>query len=177
MKSPHIILIGPRAIGKTTLTQKLKAESTLPIYGFVTRSIETGVDGELGVYMFPAALPTDQQIPSEFNRVGMRSPSGPIAFPEVFENLGVSLLEDAKDDGIILMDELGFMEERAVYFQEKVLEILQSDAHVIAVIKDRRDIPFLERIRGCGNAEIYEVTEETREELYRGLATIVHAWK
>ena len=80
---------------------------------------------------------------------------------------GVKLLEDcfkAYSD-LIVMDELGFFESNAALFQNKVLEILDSDTPVLGVLK-QKDIPFLNNIRNRNDVTIFVVTHGNRDEVF-----------
>ena len=70
------------------------------------------------------------------NRVGIRCGNpGPKAFPEVFDSFGVSILTDAEDCDLILMDEIGKMERKALIFTGRVLELLDKDIPVFGVLR------------------------------------------
>lgn len=69
---------------------------------------------------------------------------------DVFDRLGVSALENAlKKRDLIIMDELGFLEDNSNKFKEKVFEVLESNKKVIAVIKDKKN-EFLNKISKYG---------------------------
>jgi nucleoside-triphosphatase len=86
------------------------------------------------------------------------------AFPEIFDKLGVKILADSQGAGLIIMDELGFMESKALLFQQKVLQILNSDATVLGVIKPKQT-PFLDAIRELSSVEVIEVTKNNRDDI------------
>ena len=50
-----------------------------------------------------------------------------------------------------------------------VLDALAGDIPVIAAVKSRRDIPFLNAVRAAPLAEVFFLTQENREALYRQL--------
>lgn len=75
---------------------------------------------------------------SEFGVVGDCGEFGfPKGFPEVFDRVGKRLAEDTSGCHLILMDELGFMENEAELFQEAVIETLKSGVPVLGVVKRR----------------------------------------
>jgi ubiquinone/menaquinone biosynthesis C-methylase UbiE/nucleoside-triphosphatase THEP1 len=89
------------------------------------------------------------------------------SIPATFDVYGVKLLEDcfkAYSD-LIVMDELGFFESNAALFQNKVLEILDSDTPVLGVLK-QKDIPFLNNIRNRNDVTIFVVTHGNRDEVF-----------
>lgn len=82
-----------------------------------------------------------------------------------FDNLGVKSLDNAlKNSNLIVMDEIGFLEENSNLFKEKILEVLKSDKDVIAVIKEKKN-NFLNEIIKFG--KIYKVTNENRDNLIK----------
>ena len=82
---------------------------------------------------------------------------------EGFERLGKSAIERAlvrKD--IVIMDELGRFELGCRGFQEAVFSAINSDRHVLGVLKNESN-PFLDKIRALPNMTIIEVIEDNRE--------------
>ena len=65
------------------------------------------------------------------------------------------------------MDELGFFESKADRFTAAVLEALAGDIPVLAAVKSRTDVPFLNAVRAAPKAEVFSITPENRDELYR----------
>ena len=61
-------------------------------------------------------------------------------WPEVFDGLGVELLR-AQPGSLILMDELGFLEQDAAAFRREVLRCLDGSIPVLAVILDQSKLP------------------------------------
>ena len=95
----------------------------------------------------------------------------------VFDALGVRYLAAARPGGLIVMDELGFMEAEAEAFKQAVLHALDGDIPVLAAVKDRRDVPFLNAVSSEPKAALYTVTLENREALFAELLPIVKAWR
>ena len=87
----------------------------------------------------------------------------------MFNTLGVQYIRDARPDGILIMDELGFFEAGAEAFTSAVLEALSGDVPVIAAVKSRRDVPFLNAVRAHPGAEVFPITPDNRDELYETL--------
>lgn len=90
---------------------------------------------------------------------------------ETFQGLGVQILEQSLegDVGLVVMDELGFFETKAISFQEKVMEVLSGKKPVIGVIKPL-STPFLDSIRNRGDTKVIEVTLSNRDILPREIA-------
>ncbi len=64
------------------------------------------------------------------------------------------------------MDELGFFEARAEAFTAAVLQALAGDVPVIAAVKDRTDVPFLNAVRAMPKAEVHHITPQNRDMLF-----------
>lgn len=79
--------------------------------------------------------------------------------PEVFDNLGVELLNQNGD--LIVMDELGRFELEAKKFQKEVFSLLASEKVVIGVIKAESN-PFLDKLREREDLTIYKLEEPSK---------------
>lgn len=160
----HIIIAGKRHVGKSTLVNRLLEHTEAPLYGFRTASGRSMKEGCRSFFIHPAAAA--ERIETEDNHIGDGNGISPVGYPEVFDNYGVKCLE-AEPGGIILMDELGFMEKDAKEFCARVLELLDGDIPVLATAKSgHNDIEFLNKLLDHPNADVYEITTENRDELY-----------
>ena len=110
----HILLCGDRGVGKSTLIQRLLAENTRPVYGFCTKRLDADETGFHPLYIYPAEAAVRRETPEI--RIGECDSRTHSASPEVFNTLGTSLIERARPGGILVMDELGFLEARAERF-------------------------------------------------------------
>ncbi len=164
-KIRHILITGNVGVGKSTLIRRLLAALDKPVYGFITlKMAEPGAEN-WPFYIFPAAQPVSERSCSNANLLGIR---GAVKehHPEIFDSVGTNLIRSAKPDGVILMDELGFMESGAAEFQNAVLEALSGDIPVIASVKNKPGVDFLDKIRSSPNSVIYTVTKENRDALF-----------
>lgn len=169
-----ILLTGERQAGKSFLVRRLLLHTNCPLYGFVTKMEPEGADGLRRVYMHPAAEEPEMWTYTKENLVAVCNRNGvQELYPQVFDTLGVSLLQQAKGDGIVVMDELGFMEASAEAFTQQVLEVLESHIPVVAVVKKRPGVAFLDRVWLTSGALRYEVTPENREALYQSLLSLL----
>lgn len=173
MEKRHILICGERGAGKSTLIERLLREYQGPVYGYFTRSTPRDENGFHSIYIHPAGAA--KRLRSEANHIGDCNGRERSVNLRVFETLGVEYLRHG-GDGLIVMDELGFMEAGANDFCNAVLNCLAEDTHVIACVKARFDVPFLCKVRSCPKGELYAVTPENREELYYELTPIVRGW-
>lgn len=164
----HIIIAGKRQVGKTTLVDRLLEVFSGPVYGFRTAPGKSMKKGYKSFFIHPAGVADREE--SEENHIGDGNGIQPLAYPETFDDYGVRCLE-AGPDGIIVMDELGFMEKDASVFCGRVLELLDGDIPVLATAKSGHDIEFLNRVLSHPNADVYYINADNRDELYELLKT------
>lgn len=171
----HILLTGEKQAGKSFLIRRLLEGETRPLYGFVTKMEAEDSSGLRPVYMHPASEKQSDWAYTKANLVGLcnRERVQEI-FPRTFETLGLSLLVQARPDGLIVMDELGYMESIAPRFTQQVLTLLAGDIPVLAAVKKRPGVPFLEQVWNTPGALKYELTPQTRQSLYETLAPLLH---
>ena len=169
----HIVLWGQRGVGKSTLARRLLEDWKGPVRGFVTRSSLPDADGFRSIYLHAADDPTPVEQPC--HRIGRTNRTEHTMWPEVFDGLGVELLR-AQPGSLILMDELGFLEQDAADFRRQVLRCLDGNIPVLAVIKHKTHIPFLQEIRSHPRVQLYQVTEENRDELPAVLSPLIRNW-
>ena len=159
----HVIIAGKRHVGKTTLTDRLLEGFGGPVYGFRTAPGRSMRKGYRSFFIHPAG--TSERTESEENHIGDGNGTQPTAYPDVFDKYGVECL-DAEPGGIIVMDELGFMEKDAEKFCSRVLELFDGDIPVLATAKSGHDIEFLNKLLNHPNADVYFITIDNRDELY-----------
>lgn len=169
----HIVLWGQRGVGKSTLARRLLEEWKGSVCGFVTRSSPPDADGFRSIYLHAADDPAP--VEDARNRVGRTNRTEHTMWPEVFDGMGVELLR-ARPGSLILMDELGFLEQDAEVFRRRVLRCLDGSVPVLAVIKHKTHIPFLQEIRTHPRVQLYQVTEENRDALATELCPLIRTW-
>ena len=165
----HILICGERGVGKSTLIEKLLAASSRPRYGFITKMRPAGPDGFHPTYIHPAGQPVEERVYTDGNCIGTCDSRTHRPNLDAFNVLRVRYIEEAKPDGIIVMDELGSFEAKAEAFTAAVLHALTGDVPVIAAVKSRTDVPFLNAVRAASRAEVFYITPENRDELYEKL--------
>ncbi|MBQ1423885.1 MAG: hypothetical protein IIY96_05540 [Lachnospiraceae bacterium] len=171
----HIILCGRRQVGKTTMINRLMRELRVPVYGYQTSTTVRDPDGTRHIYMYPAGKVNGYM--SGENHVGDCNMKVRSVNRSVFEDLGVRLLKGAKPDGVIVMDEIGFMEIGADDFCGEVLRALDGDIPVLAAVKDTEfGSEFLDKIRKHQNAGVYMLTEKNRDEVFAAVCPVVLGW-
>lgn len=155
----HIFLTGDLQVGKSTIINKVLSETKLSIGGFKTLGANYSDDGSSDIIIFPADKSVQNGFVAAHRKIG-----GKEVFPEVFDVHGSEFL--SKHAELIIMDELGYMESDAKKFQESVLEVINSDTHVLGVLRNMHT-PFLDSVRENKNIEVIFVTKENREDIFK----------
>ena len=67
-------------------------------------------------------------------------------------------------NGVVVFDELGFMESKATRFTDAVLQTLDRAPFCICAIRDRQT-DFLNAVRSHPRAVVFSITKENRDAL------------
>ena len=152
-----LILEGRSGAGKSTLANKLLCLTDRPIFGFYTKKYAS-FDAIPPVYLHPIGFPPEF---SEENRIGACRNETPEKRPEVFDRFGVAVLSQPPEGALLVMDELGIMENEAFLFQTCVLALLREDRDFLVCLRDKHT-PFLDAVRGIQGAASIYITAQTR---------------
>ncbi|MFR7986350.1 MAG: nucleoside-triphosphatase [Clostridia bacterium] len=132
----HLFLEGPAKTGKSTLIREEIAPYVDRIRGFSSQRL--WMDGRpCGYRLTPASqLQLDAEYFPQMSGVftwhnGEESRKN----PEVFEQLGVSLLEETSGAPLILLDEIGGSELLVPLFRKRLYEVLSAPIPCIGVLK------------------------------------------
>lgn len=170
----HILICGAKGVGKSTLIRKLCMAANAPIYGYCTKMLSTAdADNLFPIYIHPAWQAEAERAYGSANLIGRCDGRMHDVHTNVFDNLGANYIAAAKPGGYIIMDELGFMEKNAEAFKRAVFNALDGDIPVIAAVKARYDVDFLNRVRAHEKAQLYTITPENRDALYAELLGII----
>ena len=161
----HILICGKRQVGKSTLIRKLTSGLDIPVYGIITKIYPTAANGFQPVYLSPVGYSAEPVLVAECR------PDEQIIYREAFEGPGVSLIEQASGGGIIILDELGFLESGCEKFTQAVLRAFDGSIPVLAAVKSTHpNVDFLNNVRNHPNCELHYITKENRDELYEQLS-------
>jgi len=160
----HIVIAGPRSVGKSTLARRLAEELKRPLFGFETKKEDDLAKEPNGspIYIYGAC---GEHTQTEENLVGYCKDQKFISIKEAFDRYAVKLGGPAPEGCVVFMDELGFMESVSEDFCRAVIERLDGDIPVIAVAKDK-ETPFLDAVRNHPKCRCFNMTAENRDELY-----------
>lgn len=141
----NIIICGCSGSGKTTAIKRVLAGARESIYGFWTEKLAEDLQtGVAPVYIHGCC---EQLSFAENHQIGTCANCCAGKHPEVFDTTGVELLRGIPQGSLVLMDEIGVMEDAAKRFTSRVFELLDGDYRVIAAVRDR-ETPLLDAIRG-----------------------------
>jgi nucleoside-triphosphatase len=160
-------LTGEIQIGKSTAINRwLQQHSGMKLGGFRTIASPKNADGSDGIHIVPASGNTEF---TEENRVLWRSGEYNSrelkTFPEIFDTVGVSLLKNSDGSDLILMDEIGFSEDKAEKFHAAVLERLDGDIPVLGVVGIHHEYQgiLIGKIKAHPKVRVITVTKENRD--------------
>lgn len=164
----HALIVGAQGVGKSTLIQKVLGELKLPVSGYETKKEDSLADPELGtpIYIYPAGK---EHLPAPDRLLGYRCCKNPATYPDAFDRFAERMNAE-QDRGIVLLDEIGFMESGAESFCSAILRKLDGSVPVIAAVKNM-DTPFLCRVREHPNCRCFYIDEENRDALYTEVLT------
>lgn len=159
----HALIVGAQGVGKSTLIKKVLKELALPVSGYETKKEDSLADPSLGtpVYIYPAGK---EHVQAPDRLLGYRACKNPVTFSEAFDRFADRLNAES-DSGIVLLDEIGFMESGAESFRAAIMKKLDGDIPVIAAVKNV-DTPFLCAVRAHPNCRCFFIDEENRDTLF-----------
>ena len=158
------VVCGYKESGKTTLIKKVIQNYDKSVVGFYTKKFENRLteDGLCPIYIYD--INSDAVLDDE-HLIGLGGEGTHYTNVEVFDNVGVELISTDDKTSLIAIDEIGFLENEAKVFQEKVFEILESENPVVMIIKQRMQFSFLKRLKEFPGIEYIELTLDNRDEV------------
>lgn len=170
----NLFLTGERNVGKTTLLRRVLKPYWQRISGFETLPYQTN-KAETGYYLH--ALSTKIGKDDNDKRISLLSNGQKrIVLQEAFETFGSRYLAASLEDNseMILMDELGNMEERAAKFQSMVAKCLDCSAKpVVGIIKDAPS-NWLDGIRMRKDTAILRLNRQNAQNIENMLLLFLH---
>jgi len=158
---PNILITGPRQVGKSTLVRNCLAEVPgLKPGGFVTEPV---AGAEFPVYQLRDLTTGETRI---FARPNPLPPPKFQVDSDVFDFFGCEILQRALEIAdLIVMDEIGVLEQTAEIFQQQILACLAANTPVLAVVKARENF-FLARLKVRADCSIIKLNPVNRHEFY-----------
>ena len=191
----HIFLTGNVQVGKSTILKYvLDNNPDLKIGGLFTRWINKTDAAKAGLYMFPADRKTINtvwgtcasgssepdaallgKLLSSANLIATFDSGNykkKILFKNVFDDLGKQYLKKAKNADLILIDEIGILEDKSYAFQEEVLKLLNGTVPIIGVVRNKPGT-LTDAIKNHPRVDVIEVTRANRDKMKEELTTYI----
>ncbi len=163
----HIFLTGEIQVGKSTVIMRTLSRLEIIPGGFKTYFGSDRRSPDRRLYMNPAAET------KSFNRANsvacFYADRPPQAFSDVFDTYGVTLIQGATSNKLIMMDECGSLESDALLFQKEVIAALEGSIPILGVVKLNSQ-GWTDRIRTHPRVRLITVTKFNRDGLPSRLA-------
>lgn len=158
----NFFLTGAKRAGKSTLLHAGLDAREIPRTGFLT--LPYTVEGHHAGHYLHALCP-DVPLDENDKPVSVYSPPGCIGIPEVFDRFGTQYMQLALADSsrLIVMDELGLLEQDSDSFKAQVTAALDSTRWVAGVLRDAKK-GWLRDIRSRDDTLIVRVDPSFRHE-------------
>lgn len=163
----NLFLTGKIGVGKSTIINKILKEINYSTGGYITEKVEDG-----SIKTFTIKSLHDNKIKYNIAKVNKNTFEKEIFIDNFTYNIPLMLDKDLKNKDLIILDELGFMENDIDPFTSKIYEILDSDKTVFGVLKDY-DCEFLNNIRQRDDVIIIEITEDNRDIIVEEILSIL----
>lgn len=168
-----ILLIGRRRSGRSSMIRALLRDIETPVFGYETVTMGTRADGYHEIFLYPYGQTRHEKC--EENHVGDCNTRERIIQHHVFDTLGASCLKSEKN-GILVMDEIGFMESEAAVFCRSILDCLGGPMPVLAAVRTGIETPFLRQVMDHPNVCCIEMNPDRFDEIYWELRPVVQSW-
>ena len=148
----NLFLTGPVGCGKSTSIASALGENLTKAGGFLTVRQKDDT-GRAVAYWLKRPDGSDGQVIIDY------SAKPYTMHMEVFEDLGIRLLEEAKQFDYVILDEIGGFEVLSDVFLEALQRLLESDIPCIGVMKG--EAPASKMIQKLGLGEVYRNRAES----------------
>lgn len=161
----HALIVGEPGVGKSTLIQRVKRSISLPVSGFETAKEPSLYIKNRGipVYIHKIGLP---RVCSDENLLAYVGTGKPEIFKCAFDLFSPQVEACRESTGLIVMDELGFLESVSPRFCNAVLELLAGSTPILAAVKPK-NTEFLRMVRSHPNCRVFYIDRENRETLWQ----------
>jgi len=151
----NLFLTGPVGSGKSTSIATALGTKLEKAGGFLTVR-QRDDTGRAVAYWLKRPDGSDAQIIIDY------SAKPYTMHPEVFENLGVRLVQEARQYDYVVLDEIGGFEVLSENFMEALLKLLASDIPCIGVMKGEGPASKMIRKLGLGDAYVQKAEDLRR---------------
>ncbi|MBQ8162596.1 MAG: AAA family ATPase [Clostridia bacterium] len=175
----NLLLTGPRGIGKTTALQSAAARLARPLCGYVTRFIQAPESSPQPKALLMLDGSCLMKEPPAFSAslarghlVGYFGGGSPNPVPDFFDRAGTEILSgslrNAPEDAMIILDEIGYLEEGSPAFRRALMDALSDPRPLLGVL--REGVAWHREITERSDVQVICVTEKNRDDLPRLLS-------
>lgn len=159
----HLFLTGAIQSGKSFALRRALSRLGIVPGGFQTYFGPDRANPERLLYLCGAG---ELPVYGEDHIIARFSEGAPVqVFSDRFDGMGAELIRTARrESGLIVMDECGYLERKALLFQDEVLRCLDGETPVLGVVR-LREGSWTEKIKNHPRVKVLTVTEETRDSL------------
>ena len=173
MRIKNIFITGPIHIGKSTIINRvIDRLPDLRIGGF--RTLPIYKDNKRGGFIFNSLLNGTGKI---FAHVDLKSNDRYDIYNfnyRVFEEVGVSTLQTALlESDVILMDEIGVMEEQAEKFRQMIVKCCDSPCFVFGAFQERATW-FLKMLKERVDTKIFVIDNDNRNSIFNQIISLIN---
>lgn len=166
----NLFLTGKIGIGKSTILKKALEKLNLSLGGYTTERV---FEGYFRKYIVKSLY--DNMEEYTILKVDSRDNSKE-KFTESFEIGIVSVLDKSlKYRDLLILDELGCVEDNINIFTSKVFELLDSKKIVFGILKED-DCKFLSAIKDRDDVIIITITKKNRDLILEEITDILKSW-
>lgn len=168
--SKHLFLTGEKKVGKSTAIKKFLHTVQPDFSGYQTQPVL--INDRVRGY----ALHSFEAMDDEENDVIMSVRAGVrcnIPVEGIFDTIGVKIIEAslASSTTLVLIDELGKLEDNSPLFQDAVRKLLDSEHKILGVLQ-KKESKMSEMLNERDDCEIIEITEANRDDA----ADLIQQW-
>lgn len=167
-----IIITGSKGIGKSYLISRIKSELVKKgksIGGIATKAnrdeqiypkaiLLYNIGSNVRAGEFGGNTPPHTQNSEVVVATRNENGQGLIPKPEVFNEVGTAILKEATYKDVLIIDEIGFLEETAQIYKAELKAAIKSKPSIIVLAK--RDTPFIKELLQLENAVVFDLDEE-----------------
>ena len=164
-KKIHALIVGSIGVGKSTLINEVVRKTGKKIVGYRTKKYAgTTWEGFLDPLFFH---PVNEE--PNFKKENLLSYSrengSMVRIAGAFNKHADEIVDKVYADSIIVFDEMGYIEVEERQWCAANLKILDGDIPVIAAVKNKEGIKYIDAIKNHPKCRVFEITEENRNEL------------
>lgn len=168
--SKHLFLTGEKKVGKSTAIKKFLHTVQPDFSGYQTQPVM--INDRVRGY----ALHSFEAMDDEENDVIISVRAGArrnIPVEGIFDTIGVKIIEAslASSAILVLIDELGKLEDGSHLFQDAVSKLLDSEHKILGVLQ-KKESKMSEMLNERDDCEIIEITEANRDDA----ADLIQQW-